>query len=39
MAALQTTIAVSALFLAVTLLTGLVKVPGVRFLYFLTNGV
>jgi glycosyltransferase Alg8 len=38
MAMVQTTIAVSALFLIVTLMTGLVKIPGVRFLHFLTNG-
>jgi glycosyltransferase Alg8 len=37
-AMMQTTIAVSALFLLVTLLTGLVKIPGVRFFYFLTHG-
>jgi glycosyltransferase Alg8 len=38
MAFFQTTVAVSALFLIVTLMTGLVKIPGVRFLYFLTHG-
>jgi mannuronan synthase len=38
MAGFQTTVAVSALFLITTIMTGLVKVPGVQFLFFLTHG-
>ena len=38
MAGLQTTIAVAALFLITTIMTGLVKVPGVQFLHFVTHG-
>jgi mannuronan synthase len=38
MAGVQTTVGVATLFLITTIMTGLVKVPGVQFLYFLTHG-